>query len=383
MFFTDRLSRAAGLATLDRVLALKHILEALSGLGIPSKNDSDKGGNMKTRSLLSHAMLLCSLVLGFNTSITASVLPWQDKTSTIKVPDAEAKAAKAVEAAKDVNAKFAAAEGFVKKYPASKARPQVAGYIVNLVYGVTEPNQRLALAQKYIALFTEPAEANMGRPALIDAYVQLKRFDEAFDNGASYLASNPEDVQVLFLLAVTGAELVRNQNGKYVKASQQYGAKAIELIEADKKPTLMDSESWVKQKARLPELYQQMGVMSLVEQNTTAAEANLEKAAKLNPADPFNYAMLGSITNNNYQTLALTVRSMPESKSKDEMIQKANTLLDKVIEQYARAVALSSGKPEYQPLHDQVLLDLTAYYKYRHKNSDEGMQKYIDGFKLP
>jgi tetratricopeptide (TPR) repeat protein len=365
------------------VLALKHILEALSGLGIPSKTDSDKGGNMKTRSLLSHAILLCSLVLSFNTSITASALPWQDKTSTIKVPDAEAKAAKTVETAKDANAKFAAAEGFLKKYPASKARPQVAGYIVNLVYGATDPNQRLALAQKYLALFTEPTEANMGRPALIDAYIQLKRYDEAFDSGASYLTSNPEDVQVLVLLAVTGAEQVRNQNGKYVKASRQYGAKAIELIEADKKPALMDSESWVKQKARLPELYQQMGVISLVEQNTADAEANLEKAAKLNPADPFNYAMLGSITNNNYQTVALTVRSMPDSKSKDEMIQKANTLLDKVIEQYAHAVALSSGKPEYQALHDQVLLDLTSYYKYRHKNSDEGMQKYIDGFKLP
>ena len=337
---------------------------------------------MKTRSLLSHAILLCSLVLVFNTSITASALTWQDKT-TIKVPDAEAKAAKAVEAAKDTNAKFVAAEGFLKKYPVSKARPQVAGYIVNLVYGVTEPNQRLALAQKYLALFTEPTEASMGRPALIDSYVQLKRYDEAFDNGASYLASNPEDVQVLVLLTVTGAELVRNQNGKYIKASRQYGARAIELIEADKKPALMDSESWVKQKARLPELYQQMGVMSLVEQNATEAEASLEKAAKLNPADPFNYAMLGAITNNNYQTLALSVRSMPDSKSKDEMVQKANTLLDKVIEQYARAVALATGKPEYQSLHDQVLLDLTSYYKYRHKNSDEGMQKYIDSFRLP
>ncbi len=365
------------------ILALEHILEALSGLGILPKNNSNEGGNMKTRSLLSHAILLCSLVLVLNTSITASALTWQDKTSTIKVPDAEAKAAKAVEAAKDVDAKFAAAEGFLKKYPTSKARPQVAGYIVNLVYGVTEPNQRLALAQKYLALFTEPTEATMGRPALIDSYVMLKRYDEAFDNGATYLVSNPEEVQILVLLAVTGAEQVRNQNGKYIKASRQYGAKAIELIEADKKPASMDSGSWVKQKARLPELYQQMGVMALVEQNTTEAEANLEKAAKLNPAEPFNYAMLGAITNNNYQTVALNVRSMPDSKSKDEMVQKANTLLDKVIEQYARAVALSTGKPEYQTLHDQVLLDLTAYYKYRHKNSDEGMQKYIDGFKLP
>jgi tetratricopeptide (TPR) repeat protein len=311
------------------------------------------------------------------------VLTWQDKTSTIKVPDAEAKAAKAVEAAKDTNTKFAAAEGFLKKYPASKARPQVAGYIVNLVYGVTEPNQRLALAQKYLALFTEPTEASMGKPALIDAYVLLKRFDEAFDNAAPYLASNAEDVQILVLMAITGVEMARSQNVKYIKATQQYGTKAIGLIEADKKPAFMDNESWVTQKARLPELYQQMGILSLVAQNATEAEIKLEKAAKLNPADPFNYALLGSISNNDYQTLALTVRSMPDSKSKDDMIQKANTILDKVIEQYARAVALAAGKPQYQSLHDQVLLDLTAYYKYRHKNSDEGMQKYIDGFKVP
>ena len=138
---------------------------------------------MKTRSLISHAILLCSLVLAFNTSITALALTWQEKTSTIKVPDAEAKAAKAVEAAKDVDAKFAAAEGFVKKYPASKARPQVAQYLANQVFGVTEPNQRLAVAQKYLALFTDPTEAKAVKPALIDAYVQLKRFDEAFESG--------------------------------------------------------------------------------------------------------------------------------------------------------------------------------------------------------
>jgi len=35
-----------------------------------------------------------------------------------------------------------------------------------------------------------------------------------------------------------------------------------------------------KAKSRLPELYQQMGVMSLVEQHATEAEASLEKAAK-------------------------------------------------------------------------------------------------------
>jgi hypothetical protein len=74
---------------------------------------------------------------------------------------------------------------------------------------------------------------------------------------------------------------------------------------------------------------------------------------------------------------------MPSSKSKDEMVQKANQILDKVIEQYAHAVALSEAKPQFKSLHDQLLEDLTTYYKYRHNNSVDGLQKYIDGYKLP
>jgi len=338
---------------------------------------------MKTRSLFSQAILLCSLVLVFNVSITAYEATSQDKKPTTTVPEAEVKAAQAIEAAVDVNAKFVAAEEFVKKYPASKARPQVAQYLANQVFGVTEPNQRLAVAQKYLALFTDPTEAKAVKPALIDAYVQLKRFDEAFDSGASYLANDAEDVQVRVLLAIAGAELARGQNVKHIKASRDYGTKAIALLEADTKPAAMDNDTWLRGKAMLPTLYQQMAVMSLVEQKPAEAQTNLEKAAKLSPADPFNYALLGGITNSEYQTLAQTARGLPDGASKNDLIQKATALLDKVIEQYARAVALATGKPQYQPLRDQVMQDLVTYYKYRHNNSDEGLQKYIDGYKVP
>lgn len=338
---------------------------------------------MKTRSLLSHAILFCLLTLVFNDFTTARAITSQNQTPKITVPEAEAKAAKAIEAAPDANAKFVAAEAFVKKYPASKARPQLAQYLAGQVFGVTDPTQKLAVAQKYIALFTEPMEAKLVEPALIDSYVQLKRFDEAFDRGAAYLANDAEDVHVRILLAITGADLAKNQNAKHLQASRQFGDKAIELIEADKKPANMDDGNWVREKAMLPTLYQQMGIILLVERKPSEAEAKLEKAAKLNPSDPFNHAVLGSITNNDYQTLALSIRGMPEGKSKDDMLQKANQILDKVIEQYAHAVALATDKPEYQTLRDQLMQDLTTYYKYRHNNSDEGLQKYIDGYKLP
>lgn len=338
---------------------------------------------MKTRALLSRVILMSSLVLVANSFITANALSWQDKAQKKTIPDAEAKAIKALEAGVDVNAKFLAAEEFVKKYPSSKVRPQLAQYLANQVFALTDSTQKLAIGQKYIALFTAPTEKKLVEPALVDAYIQLKRFDEGFDTGAGYLSNDSDDVQVRALLAIAGAELARGQNVKYLKVSKEYGAKAIELIEADKKPAAMEDDFWLREKALLPTLYQQMGIISLVGQELADATTKLEKAVQLNPTDPFNYALLGSITNNDYQALAMKLRGMPDSPSKQEMLLKANQTLDKVIEQYARAAALTEGKPQFQPLRDQVMEDLTTYYKYRHNNSVDGLQKYIDGYKVP
>jgi ribose 5-phosphate isomerase len=365
------------------ILALQDIPGALSGSEFPKKFNSSKGGNMKTWSLFSHAILLCSVVLVFNISITASSPTTQAQATKITVPEAEAKSAKAVETAKDTTAKFTAAEEFVKKYPASKARPQIAGYMASHVFGITDVTKKSEAAQKYIAVFTDPTEAKLVKPALIDAYVQLKQFDEAFDNAASYLATDTEDVQIRIMLALAGADLVRSQNVKHIKATREYGLKAIELIEADKKPAALDNDAWLKEKAVLPTLYQQMAVLSLVEQKPADAQTSLEKAVKLNPSDPFNQFLLGSIANMEYQSLAQAAQVLPSGKSKDEMMPKVHAQLDKVIEHFARTIALATGKEQYQQLSAQVLQDLTVYYKYRHNNSAEGLQKYIDGYKLP
>src|SRR5512141_2715310 len=122
---------------------------------------------MQTRSLNSRVILLCALVAVSTTLISASVLNWQDNTPKLTVPPAEAKAVKAIEAATDVTAKFVAADEFVKKYTASKVRLQVAQYLANQIFALTDPSQKLATGQKYIAVFTEPMEAKLVQPALI------------------------------------------------------------------------------------------------------------------------------------------------------------------------------------------------------------------------
>jgi menaquinone-dependent protoporphyrinogen IX oxidase len=335
---------------------------------------------MKTRSLLLCALFAFSVVLTLNIFSPAKA---QDQNNRMRVPENEMKAAKAVEAAPDLNTKLASAQDFVQKYPKSLARKQVADYLVSQIAEVKDANEELALAQKFQTAFTEEAEVKTVKPIIIDAYIRLNRFDDAFSEGASLLAKNPEEIQILVDLAITGTEQAKQRNPKYVTQSRQYGTKAIELIEADKKPADMDAEGWSRFKSKLPQLYQEMAIIALLQQNAAESQSNVEKAIKLNPSDPFNYVLLGSLTNDEYQRVAQSHKGMPDGKAKDDMFKKATELLDKVIDSYAHAVALSEGKSGYEKLHSQVLEDLTAYYKYRHNNSTEGLQQLIDKYKMP
>lgn len=334
---------------------------------------------MKNRPLLRHPLPAC-LIVALNLWVLAGAKAQDNKT---KVSDAETKAEKAVEAAPTANEKMAAAEAFLKKYPKSTLRQHVVDLIADQVFGEKDANQRLAQAQKALTVFTAEPEVAIFKSALIDAYVTLARFDEAFAEGASFLAKNPENIQILVNLAITGTEQAKQGNPKYVPQSRLYGLKAIELFEADKKPADLEAGVWDKLKAALPQVYQEMAIISLMQQDPGDALGKLEKAVKLNPADPFNYLLLASVANDDYQKVAETYKNMPDSRARDELLVKVNQLMDKVIDLYAHAAGLSEGKSGYEKLHDQTLLDMTPYYKFRHQNSTDGLQKLIDGYKLP
>jgi hypothetical protein len=63
--------------------------------------------------------------------------------------------------------------------------------------------------------------------------------------------------------------------------------------------------------------------------------------------------------------------------------QKAEAALDKVIDSYARAIAFTEGKAEFAQANAAFRERITPYYKYRHKNSTDGLQQLIDKYKKP
>jgi hypothetical protein len=178
-----------------------------------------------------------------------------------------------------------------------------------------------------------------------------------------------------------GAEEARKRNRKHADLSLQYGLKAIALIEAGNKPASLDDETWSAHKTNLGQLYQQTAILYLAQKNTGEAKACLTRASVLSPQDPSNYALLGRIINVDYIAQTDSYEAMPEGASKQEALKKLEAVLDSMIDAYARAAGLAAGRAEYQTLLQQVIPDLTIYYKYRHNQSIKGLRQLINRYR--
>jgi tetratricopeptide (TPR) repeat protein len=294
----------------------------------------------------------------------------------------EATMLRSIATAPDPAVKLKVVAEFVKKFPKSSARPRVAHGAADQIEEVKDPAQRLAAAQEFLKIFNQPAEAEMIMPVMIEAYAALNQTDDAFAKGAEVLLKNPDSLEVLVALMLVGTEQAKKQNPKFVPLSLKYGAHAIELIEADKKPADMEDAAWAQyKKSMMPGMHQSMGLLNLVKGDRDEAKSRFTKASELAPSDPFNLLMLASIVNDDYQTEAKRYQGLPAGAAKDESLKKAQALLDAVIEAYARALALAEGNAAYQQVKQQYMQDLEAYYKYRHKGSTEGMQELINKYK--
>jgi hypothetical protein len=305
-----------------------------------------------------------------------------DKSKQSAPSDGEVKALEKVKSSPDVASKLVAAGEFVKKYPKSTLRSNVVGDVAKEANRIQDGTQRITQLESMLTVFKESSDADVINPILVDAYFKASRDDDGFRVAAGYLAKNPNDLAVLTQITTEGVEQAKKNNAKFVPPSRQYGGKAIEIIESGKKPDTFDDARWSQYQTKwLPMLYQWTGLLAMVAGSNDEAKSRLEKAKSLDASDPFNYYLLGSIVNDEYQKIAQEYQTLTAGPLKDTKRQLAETKLDEVVDIWAHTVALSDGNAQYQQLHDAVLQDIQAYYKYRHKGSTDGLQQLIDKYK--
>ena len=333
---------------------------------------------MKSNSYaVTRALAVCALVVALTAAAWA-----QDKGKAPQVSKGEQDAMAKVEAAADPAAKLKAADEFIKKYPKSTNRAGVVSHVIGEISKVTDPAQKITLLESALTVFKDPADSDVIAPVLLNAYITANRVDDAFAFADKALAKNPNDVTVLTQVTMLGTDQAKQRNPKFVQQSQQYGAKAIQIIEAGNKPASMTDESWKEYQTRwLPQLYQVEGLLSLMTGNDADAKTKLEKAASLNGNDPFTYYLLGTVINDDYQKLATDYQKQSPGPMKEKMLKDATAKMDEVIEVWAHALGLAQGDPQYAPFAQQLRPELESYYKYRHNGSTNGLDELVAKYK--
>lgn len=305
----------------------------------------------------------------------------ENKPEKIKVSPDEAKAVKKIEEAKTLDEKIKLMSEFIKKYPQSPARNQAAEYLAEQIAQTNNDAQIVTGGETYLTIFTEPAEADFILPNLVYSHIALKRPKDAFAAAEKYLARHPEEVTIRLQLAIEGSNLLRTGTKDFAQISRNYASRAVELIEADKKPANLDDAKWKEYQTKwLPQLYQAIGVIDFMSGDKAKARASLEKATRLDSSDVNNWILLATMTDDEYQELAKKFNVTSPGAERDAVLKQANEKMDQVIEMFARIVALTDGKPESKALNEQVRQNLEQYYKYRQKGLD-GLNELINKYK--
>lgn len=260
----------------------------------------------------------------------------------------EADALAAIKLATNPTTKLTAAEDFIARFPNSNARLTVAELVSTELLKIKDGAVALALLERARVVFTTDQEREVFQRVALRTYAMGDRPDDAFALASEMLAKNPDDLTVLLRMTQVGSDEARKRNRKHADVALQYGLKAIALIEAG-----------TTHKAELAQLYQQTAILYLAAGNTQEAKSRLTKASTLAPDDPSNFALLGRVISAN-QVSDVEV-------------------LDSIIDAYARAVGLAMGRPEHQKLLQQLIPDLTNYYKQRY-GSTKGLQQLINKF---
>ena len=282
-------------------------------------------------------------------------------------------------------AAYRAAKDYMAKY--GKEDDQYTRYLRQWIAAYEEDERAMRLA----------AERADREQQLLGSFTQ-KDFAKAYGLAKQVLTDNPSNVRVLIALgygAVAASTEARNE--AFNTDAAKYAERAIQLIESGKTPESdiaaggggVGPNSWAPFKNRedvLGSLHYALGFYALKPAPDTAV-AHFVSAAQIDAerrnAPSTYYYLATAYQNGPYKRLSedYTKRfgNQPESSESKAALEKINVVMDRIIDAYARAVALASKDPQQQGARTAWLNRLTELYKFRHNDSDAGLNELIAG----
>ena len=267
-----------------------------------------------------------------------------------------------------------------RKDDQAKAFDAAKKYLACPTAEVTEDQQKIIdYLKKWSGAYEEGMKAvNFDKTLWTD-----KNYVEAYKMGADLLAKNPDDLKILVALGTNGY-LVVAKNPELAPQALEYSRKALTLIEGGK-----SLDNWgplTNKETALAYLNFTAGTLTL-EKDPSNALKNLIKAAQYETPlkkSPFTYAYIAGAyetgpyakQSEQYKTVYGGKDETPESKL---ALANINQLVDRMIDGYARAVALAGTDANFAKQKPVWQESLTTWYKYLHNNTTDGMDQYVAG----
>ena len=269
-------------------------------------------------------------------------------------------------------AAYQAAKDYMARY--NKEDDQYTRYLKAWIaaYEEDEKNRRLT------------AERADREQQLLGSFTQ-KDFAKAYGMAKQVLADNPDNVKVLIALGYEGViASTEARNEAFNADAANYAQKAIQLIESGKAPD--NWEPFKNKEDVLASLYYAVGFYYL-KPKPESSIINFVKAAQINSdrksATSTYYYLALAYQNGPYKRLSddfsKRFANQPESPESKAALENINKVVDKMIDAYARAVALAGNDAQQQNARNQWMTQLTNFYKFRHDGADTGLAEYIAG----
>ncbi|HEV8367471.1 MAG TPA: hypothetical protein VGQ39_05920 [Pyrinomonadaceae bacterium] len=253
---------------------------------------------------------------------------------------------------------------------------------------VKDKDQYVDYLQKWILLY-ESDERKRQLPGLINE----KKFADAYTVGKKILADEPDYLRAQIDLAYAGYLAATSKNETYNADALGYAHKAIQALEVGKVPQLhfelesIRTTEWAPFKGKedsLAYLYFAVGLLTLKTNPDQAIDALLKAAPfdsdiKKNPRT--YYALAVAYETGPYKVQSAAYQTAyadkPETPASKAALEKINVLIDRIVDAYARAIALANADPAMEASRKEWMTPFTNYYKFRHGGSDAGLTEFV------
>lgn len=212
-------------------------------------------------------------------------------------------------------------------------------------------------------------------------YAKTPDYPKALEFAKAVLTEEPDNLKVLIDASYAG---YASKNAAYQADTLANAQKAIQLIESGK--TLENWNPYVSKDEALGYLYNTIGSIK-VQKNAAEGLPDLIKAAQFEgklKKLPYTYGTIAEAyeagpyakQSEEYKAKFSGKDETPESKL---ALENINQIIDRMIDAYARAVALAGSDAQYAAPKKQWMDSLSTWYKFRNNQTDTGLNEMIAG----